>query len=60
MNRMEVFQRERAIKHWEDSPELSVASREREVGAGLKLRTLEHTPPKEPSNVSPATYFGVR
>ena len=60
MNRMEVSQREQANKHWEDSPESSVASREREVGSGLKLRALEHTPSKRPSNMSPATYFGVR
>uniref|UniRef100_A0AAV1U717 Uncharacterized protein n=1 Tax=Peronospora matthiolae TaxID=2874970 RepID=A0AAV1U717_9STRA len=60
MNRIDVFQREQTNKRWEDSPESSVASREREVGAGLKFRTLEHTPPKEPSNVSPATYFCVR
>uniref|UniRef100_A0AAV1T3H2 Uncharacterized protein n=1 Tax=Peronospora matthiolae TaxID=2874970 RepID=A0AAV1T3H2_9STRA len=60
MNRMEVFQRERNNKHWENLPESSVASREREVGACLKLRSLEHTSPQEPSSVSPATYFGVR
>ncbi|KAI9914614.1 hypothetical protein PsorP6_008310 [Peronosclerospora sorghi] len=60
MNRMEVSQREQANNHWEDSPESIVASREREVGAGLELRTLEHTPPKGPLNVSPTTYFGVR
>ena len=30
------------------------------MGAGLNLRTLEHTPPEGPSNVSIATYFDVR
>uniref|UniRef100_A0AAV1UKM2 Uncharacterized protein n=1 Tax=Peronospora matthiolae TaxID=2874970 RepID=A0AAV1UKM2_9STRA len=59
-NRIKFFRREQTNKHWEDSTESSVASREREVGAGSKLRTLEHNPLMEPSNVSPATYFGVR
>ena len=57
---MEVSQREQDGKNWQGSPESSIASREKEVGAGINLRTLERTPPKEAPNVSPENYFGIR
>ena len=60
VNRMEVSQREQDGKNWQGSPESSIASREKEVGAGINLRTLERTPPKESPNVSPENYFGIR
>ena len=41
-------------------PEPKADARAREVGAGINLQALDHTPPKASPNVSPATYFGMR
>ena len=58
MNRMEVSQKEQVGKGQKGSPE-SIFGSALEVGAGMSLRALEHTPPpKKSPNVSPATYFG--
>ena len=57
---MEVFRREQDSNKDGNSPEPRATGWAREVGAGINLQALEHTPPNASPNVSPATYFGIR